>query len=84
MMCANEEKTWSERRAGMMIPFSRKTMWKIEEIFLDIAGSLFNEEDYMNDCTYGVARILGKEGTDACFTFKENALLDSEGLCEVK
>ena len=36
------------------------------------------------DSVDGVARILGKEGADACLTFKVHALLCAERLGEAK
>ena len=47
-------------------------------------GSFFDEAGYAHDYVDGAAIILGKEGSDPCFTFKADAFLDSEGLGEVK
>lgn len=54
MTCKNEEETFSEWRAGMMIPLCFKTLLKVEKLFLEdekilltlnpffIVGSLFD------------------------------------------
>ena len=72
----------------MIISFSCKTLWKVEELFLEdekivltlnyffIVGSFFNAEGSVHDSTDSIARILGKEGADA--------LLDAEELGELK
>ena len=79
-----------------MICFSWKTLWKVEELFLEyekilftlnsffILGSFFNAESSAHDHGDKTVRILGKEGVDACFTFEVDALLDAEGLRKVK
>ena len=76
--------------------FLLKTLWKDGELFLEdekivltlnyffIVGSFFNVEFSAHDSTDGLATALVKEGTGAWFTFKEDALLDAEGICEVK
>ena len=89
MMCANEEETCSEWRSGMMICLWYKTLWKVEEFFLEdkkivlrlnyfsTVGSFFNAEDSEHNSADDVARVLRKEGADSCFTFKLDALLRS-------
>ena len=79
-----------------MIPFSCKTLWKVEQIFLKdekivftlnylfIVGSFFDAEDSAHDSIDGVARVLAKEDADVRFTFKSDALIDSEEICRVK
>ena len=96
MTCANEEETWSGRRADMMIFFSWKSLWKVEEIFLEgekivltlsnffIVGSFFNGEGSAHDCTHGEVMILGKECVDTFFDFELDALIDTWGMCEMK
>ena len=34
ILCANVEETFSEWRAGVMVTFSCKTLWKVEELLL--------------------------------------------------
>ena len=80
----------------MMIPFSRKKSWKVEELFLEdeklvftlksflTVGSFFDAEASAHYSMCCVARILGKKVADVCFTFKVDTLLDAEGLGDVK
>ena len=94
-MCAKEEETFSEWREGMMICFTCKNLWKLEELFLEdekiaftlnysfIACSLFNAEGSMHDSIDGAVRMLWKS-VDSRFTFEVDALLDTEGLGEAK
>ena len=95
MLCANNEEALSEWRAGMMIPFYCKTLWRVEKKFFEVeklvfklnyffkSGSFFNAEGSTHNSANSVATILGKEGADACLTFKVDTLLDAEGLVEV-
>ena len=46
-------------------------------------GSFFDVGDSARDYADNVARILEKEGSDACFAFKVDDLLDAEELGEV-
>ena len=66
MTCANEEKTCSEWRVGVMIPFSCKTLRKDGERFLEdkkivltlnsffIAGSIFDVEGSTHNSVDGL------------------------------
>ena len=79
----------------MMIFFSCKTLWKVEQLFLKnekiaftlnssfVVGPIFNAEGSVHDSIDVAVRILGKD-VNACFTFEVDALLHAEGLGEVK
>ena len=55
------------------------------KLFLSLQSRSFSYvEGSAHDSIEDVARILGKEGTDACFTFKVDVLIDAEGIGEVK
>ena len=56
----------------------------LKSFSLFTVGSFFDAGGSAHDYTYGVARILEKEGAHALFTFKVDTLLDAEGLSEVK
>ena len=96
MLCSNEEESCLEWRAGVIIPFSCKTLLKDEELFIEdekivftlnnvfIVGSFFDAEGSTHDSVDIAVRILVKEVTDEWFTFKVDALLDAEVLDEVK
>ena len=80
----------------MIIPFSCKTLWKDRDIFPEdekivltlnyffIEGSLFDVERSTHDSMDDVSRILRKQGAVAFFTFKLDALIDTEGIGKVK
>ena len=46
-------------------------------------GSFFDTEGSAHNSADGIARILEKEHTDVCFSFKAGTFLDVEGLGEV-
>ena len=64
-------------------------MWKVEELFPEdgkivltlnsfpffTVSSFFDAWGSTHDSADGVARILGKESADTCFTFKVDAVL---------
>ena len=78
----------------MVICFSCKRFWKVDELFLEdekiaftlnssfVVGSFFNAEGSAHDSIDDVVVILEK-GVDAWFTFEVDSLLDAEGLGEV-
>ena len=98
MLYANAEEEWSKWRAGMLIPYSCKTLWKVEELFLEdekivfalkslyffTLDSFFDAEGSVYDYSDSDSVILGKEGTCAFLTFKLDAFLDAGELGEAK
>ena len=72
MMWANEEEKCSEWLVGMMICFSWKSLWKVEECFLEdekkvltlssffLVVYFFVAEGSVHDAIDNTVRILGK------------------------
>ena len=70
MMYTNEEQICLGSRSGMMICFSFKSLWKVEDLFLDdekivlksntflIAFSFFDTEGSVHDSMDGAVRVL--------------------------
>ena len=87
MMRMDEEETCLGWRSGMMICFSFKSLWTVEDLFLEdekivltsntflTVVSFFDAEGSLHNSMDGAVRILGRQGVDACFAFEVDASL---------
>ena len=82
-----QEERYSRWRSGIIMCFSFKALWKVEDLFIDndkivltlntflTVISFFDAEGSTHDSIDDAVRILGRQGVDACFAFEVDALL---------